>query len=195
MSPRLLPCTAGVVPFGPALVVVARMPSALSVFPSQDTEGPVSRLLWSSCRGWAAQQFAASFPSPRELGLCSHFGFGPRCSLQLLRAFVSDHLIRLRSCISSSCFCCSRGRTIGFSPLCVLRAPSCYRIRLACVMKAVTAGQLMCAEASLLPPGFKIQVLDKGRVWPRSAHLAFQPGGLTYHSLWKLSCLRGPALA
>ena len=59
----------------------------------------------------------------------------------------------------------------------------------------VTAGQLMCAEASLLPPGFKIQVLDKGRVWPRSAHLAFQPGGLTYHSLWKLSCLRGPALA
>ena len=45
----------------------------------------------------------------------------------------------------------------------------------------VTAGQLICAETAFLPPGFKVHVSVNGRVLPRSAHLAFQPEGPTYH--------------
>ncbi|CAE7670476.1 unnamed protein product [Symbiodinium sp. CCMP2592] len=47
----------------------------------------------------------------------------------------------------------------------------------------ITAGQLICAETALLPPGFKVQVLDNGRVLQRSAKLAFQPAGPSYYLL------------
>ena len=44
----------------------------------------------------------------------------------------------------------------------------------------LTAGQLLCAEAAFLPPGFKLQLLVGDRVLPRFAKLSFLPDGPTY---------------
>ncbi|CAE7466734.1 unnamed protein product [Symbiodinium sp. CCMP2592] len=57
----------------------------------------------------------------------------------------------------------------------------------------VTVRQLACAEATLLPPGFKVQISLHGRVLPRSARLAFAPAGPVYqlNVLKKAAALAG----